>query len=601
MEKPVITNFQTLGTLLIQKYERYLPTAFDESLSLVQKVNKVIIHLNQIGELTNDVTDQWNKVMEWILEDGLTEAVSDGVEIKIQEMIDNGAFDEIVNETIFSELNNRINGISYFISDYPLLTGETHDGLRINRAISDINSKGGGKLLFENGKTYTTQVKIDLLGNVDLDLNGSTIKAVVTPLTSLIDTSSATRIYHPTIENGTLDCGGLAQIGIYLRNFAEAVISKITVENPSLIHIQLGDPTVNPASYGARLLTVIGDRQRPTPTPVGSIGLYLAKATDNYFENCSFISAETGIKTVSGSSGNVFLNVHPWARLPESTMNIGFDIGSGDNLFTNCVADTILEWAFINRANGWRNTYIGTKVINLGGGNNMSTNSRGFQIEDGVQNLTFIGTIFNGYSAATSIKEDFHFNNTSVNYADTNKIRIIGSSGTYTDKQTILNSVQQSTPDSTTDMDEVYLRNGNRTYLLKIDANNNNYTLMDYDPLTNNWRNNVYSYERANQIFNMGSTIFKTGKQSVLPSAGATYRGATIRTEDDTNGDNIFDCIRMGTSGHAFLPRAYVNANGSSLRPTGVKIGTQYFDTTLGKPIWLKSVGVWVDANGTTV
>lgn len=41
-------------------------------------------------------------------------------------------------------------------------------------------------------------------------------------------------------------------------------------------------------------------------------------------------------------------------------------------------------------------------------------------------------------------------------------------------------------------------------------------------------------------------------------------------------------------------------------RPTdaNLKVGQPYFDTTLGKPIWLKTIGppqVWVDATGTPV
>ena len=36
-------------------------------------------------------------------------------------------------------------------------------------------------------------------------------------------------------------------------------------------------------------------------------------------------------------------------------------------------------------------------------------------------------------------------------------------------------------------------------------------------------------------------------------------------------------------------------------RPTGVAVGFTYFDTTLGKPIYFKSTGVWVDSTGATV
>ncbi|WP_175502224.1 hypothetical protein [Cytobacillus oceanisediminis] len=36
-------------------------------------------------------------------------------------------------------------------------------------------------------------------------------------------------------------------------------------------------------------------------------------------------------------------------------------------------------------------------------------------------------------------------------------------------------------------------------------------------------------------------------------------------------------------------------------RPSVNEVGFQYFDTTLGKPIWYKGSGVWVDAVGTSV
>lgn len=43
------------------------------------------------------------------------------------------------------------------------------------------------------------------------------------------------------------------------------------------------------------------------------------------------------------------------------------------------------------------------------------------------------------------------------------------------------------------------------------------------------------------------------------------------------------------------------NSGITASRPTNVAVGYQYFDTTLGKPVYFKSTGVWVDANGTTV
>lgn len=50
--------------------------------------------------------------------------------------------------------------------------------------------------------------------------------------------------------------------------------------------------------------------------------------------------------------------------------------------------------------------------------------------------------------------------------------------------------------------------------------------------------------------------------------------------------------------------KAFTKRSGASRqRPTGsdIYVGFQYFDTTIGKPIWYKGNGVWVDANGTVI
>jgi hypothetical protein len=99
MTKPLISGFDALAPLLIQKYERFLPTAFDESMSLLQKVNKVIVYLNQIGELTNNVVDQWNEVMEWIEQEGFSDLVS----AKLEGWALDGTLESIINEEIFND------------------------------------------------------------------------------------------------------------------------------------------------------------------------------------------------------------------------------------------------------------------------------------------------------------------------------------------------------------------------------------------------------------------------------------------------------------------------------------------------------------------
>lgn len=77
--------------------------------------------------------------------------------------------------------------------------------------------------------------------------------------------------------------------------------------------------------------------------------------------------------------------------------------------------------------------------------------------------------------------------------------------------------------------------------------------------------------DRLPQI--IGRVRFTTGWQGFMSSVGAVLLAITS----------------SGTTGQ---------------RPTkGLFVGRAYFDTTLAKPIWLKSVGptVWVDATGTPV
>lgn len=48
--------------------------------------------------------------------------------------------------------------------------------------------------------------------------------------------------------------------------------------------------------------------------------------------------------------------------------------------------------------------------------------------------------------------------------------------------------------------------------------------------------------------------------------------------------------------------RKYVNLNGTSAnRPIGSVTGQQYFDTSIGRPIFRKDNGAWVDAAGSVV
>lgn len=96
MAKPEINQFNRIAELFIQKYERYLPTAFDGSLTILEKMNKIIEYLNEVGGLVNGAFDQWNEIMEWVMNDGLNESVIE----KLMGMMDDGLLETIINQNI---------------------------------------------------------------------------------------------------------------------------------------------------------------------------------------------------------------------------------------------------------------------------------------------------------------------------------------------------------------------------------------------------------------------------------------------------------------------------------------------------------------------
>lgn len=104
MTKPIINKFTPLEPLSIQKYERYLPTAFDDTLTILQKLNMAIKRLDDLGVLSEQVITQWNAVMEWVLNEGL----NDSVTAKLNEWLADGTLAEIINETLFGELTEKI-------------------------------------------------------------------------------------------------------------------------------------------------------------------------------------------------------------------------------------------------------------------------------------------------------------------------------------------------------------------------------------------------------------------------------------------------------------------------------------------------------------
>lgn len=205
MTQPELNSFSRMAPLIIQKYKRYLPTAFDDSLTMLEKVNKVISYLNELSDDFGDLTEQWNEVMEWIMADGIT----DDVNAKLDEMVNDGTMDTIINQNIFDDLDtrttdntNNVNGLradvdvlltrEFNIESYSDLVVTQLDTVNdiwdwtdaVTTCLGEMNT--GDRLYMPNDRIYgtTSQITIDktikLSGNPNFQSfhSGTCVKAI---------------------------------------------------------------------------------------------------------------------------------------------------------------------------------------------------------------------------------------------------------------------------------------------------------------------------------------------------------------------------------------------------------------------------------------
>jgi hypothetical protein len=91
MTVPTMNKLSTVFPIMIEKYEQFIPNI--EGMGVPDKINAIIQYLNRIGKLSNDVVADWNKVMVWVMDEGLT----DNVNAKVDDLVAKGTFDALLN------------------------------------------------------------------------------------------------------------------------------------------------------------------------------------------------------------------------------------------------------------------------------------------------------------------------------------------------------------------------------------------------------------------------------------------------------------------------------------------------------------------------
>jgi hypothetical protein len=161
--KPDILPMAQIALPYVQEYERYLPTAFDESLSILEKINLTIQYMGEIGATSQSMIDKWNEVYEYVMGSGMT----DEINAKLDAMVADGTMDTIINQNIFNDLNGKIdtattdivqmkNALGVSIEEYGGSATATTAANKtaLQSAIADVDAKGGGIVIVPPNMNY---------------------------------------------------------------------------------------------------------------------------------------------------------------------------------------------------------------------------------------------------------------------------------------------------------------------------------------------------------------------------------------------------------------------------------------------------------------
>ena len=198
----------------MQRYERYLPTAFDESMSILEKMNKLIETQNSLIDVVNThvefTSDQLERAFDIIdenlekqlqqfrdeLEEQTTlyeelrdqmygDLLPDTVKQKLEEWLLNGTIRELIEDSVFPEwverlqiAENKINNLSISLKDFGAVgDGVTDESGALSEAIAHIKSNGGGTLYIPEGEYYTRE-SFELPSNIRIKGEGDRSKFV---------------------------------------------------------------------------------------------------------------------------------------------------------------------------------------------------------------------------------------------------------------------------------------------------------------------------------------------------------------------------------------------------------------------------------------
>lgn len=118
-------------------YEPYIPNAFDESLTIIEKVNKVIFQLNTLNAISNELVSQWEEFLEWFYGGGLNELIHE----ELMKLIEDGTIGDLINDELLAGINEEIDELEEDILELEEKVDSNYSTL--NNKIDNITSNMG--------------------------------------------------------------------------------------------------------------------------------------------------------------------------------------------------------------------------------------------------------------------------------------------------------------------------------------------------------------------------------------------------------------------------------------------------------------------------
>ncbi len=95
--------------------QKVLPLVYDDSLSYVEVLYKVVDYLNNLITDTNNLTEEVAELKEYV--ENLDVDIKDAVDSALQEMLDGGEFDEVIGAKVDEEIGDAINEVESITAD----------------------------------------------------------------------------------------------------------------------------------------------------------------------------------------------------------------------------------------------------------------------------------------------------------------------------------------------------------------------------------------------------------------------------------------------------------------------------------------------------